>query len=191
MNLNHKPIGVLMVRFRKIKKRISKPLIRLIVLWAVTVFLIQIAAPNPLVESMPESCSSNSGNCVRVALDGTSYRHNYLEPPEISASISEVSEVISNWFSEEKSGKTLMNNYDENTDTDFLHIKDNTEFLFFPDDVFVHSSCSLKNNLTVVTLQSQSRLGMGDLGVNFDRLSELILFLDQYSWSGNTCRDNN
>ena len=40
---------------------------------------------------------------------------------------------------------------------------------------------------TVVILQSQSRLGKGDLGVNFERLSEIILYLENYSWSGDNC----
>ena len=63
----------------------------------------------------------------------------------------------------------------------------NTDFFFFPDDIYVNSSCLENSNQSVVTLQSQSRLGNGDLGVNFERLSELISYLNNYSWSGNSC----
>ena len=180
-----------MVKFRKVTKRIRKPILRLISLWVVTVFLIQVIAPNPLVESMPENCPMGSGNCVRVATDTTSYRHNYLESPELTASSLEVREVISKWFSKEKGGKILISDYDENSKEYFLHIKVHTDFLFFPDDIFIESSCALNSNLTVVTLQSQSRLGRGDLGVNFDRLSDFIVYLDQYSWSGHDCHSDN
>jgi len=180
-----------MVGIKFVKKRITKIILRVFALWVVAVFLIQIAAPNPVVESMPDNCTINSGNCVRVDALGTSYRHNNLESPMISASVSEVEEVISNWFSNEKSGKVLFSEYDENTEKHFLHIKDNTEYLFFPDDIFVNMGCLEDSNVTVVTLQSQSRLGMGDLGVNFERLSELISYLDAYSWSGNNCHSNN
>ena len=171
-----------MVGMRIVKNRITKIILRVFALWIIAVFLIQIAAPNPIVEEMPENCPANSGNCVRVDFVGTSYRYNNLESPVISAPVSEVNEVISNWFSNEKDGKILFSEYDENSKTHFLHIKDSTEFLFFPDDIFVNTGCLEDNNLTTVTLQSQSRLGMGDLGVNYDRLSELISYLNQYSW---------
>ena len=179
-----------MVKFKQVKKYVVKPALKIFSLWVVAVFLIQITAPNPLIESMPENCPLNSGNCVRVAVDGTSYRYNSLESPEISASSLEVREVISEWFSEE-GGKILISKYDQNTETYFLHVKDNTDFLFFPDDIFIHSVCATDSNLTVVTLQSQSRLGRGDLGVNFERLSDLILYLDQYSWSERSCNYDN
>ncbi len=180
-----------MVKIKSVKKRITNMILRAFALWVVVVFLIQVAAPNPVIESMPENCPMNSGNCVRVATDDTSYRYNYLESPELLASSLEVREVISKWFSEERGGKILSSQYDENTEKYFLHIKDNTDYLFFPDDVFVNTGCLEDSNLTVVILQSQSRLGIGDLGVNFERLSELISYLDQYSWSGNNCYSDN
>ena len=181
----------LMTKFRKVIIKSSKPILRIFILWGVIVLTIQLIAPNPLVELMPENCPENSGNCVRVAYDGTSYRYNNLDPPLISASISEVSDVISNWFSNERGSKILFSNFDEDSNANFLHVKENTDFFFFPDDIFVKSNCLEDSNLTVVTLQSQSRLGNGDLGVNFERLSELITFLDNYSWSGKNCSFDN
>ena len=53
-------------------------------------------------------------------------------------------------------------------------------FLYFPDDIYVNSGCGIDSNLTVVILQSQSRLGSGDIGVNFNRMVDLIIYLDQY-----------
>lgn len=176
---------------RKVGKRISRSFLVFSAIWIVAIVMIQIAAPNPIVEKMPETCPENSGNCVRVDFVGTSYRYNNLESPVISASVSEVNEVISNWFSNEKDGKILFSKYNENEKSYFSHIKDSTEFLFFPDDIFVTAGCLEGSNLTAVTLQSQSRLGKGDLGVNFERLSELILYLDQYSWSGTNCDSDN
>ena len=178
-----------MTKFRKVVRKVSRPFLRLFVLWGVAVLTIQIIAPSPFVEIMPENCPENSGNCVRVAYDGTSYRYNNLEPPVISASISEVNDVISSWFSNERGSKILFNSINENSGSHFLHIKENTAFFFFPDDVFVNSSCLENSNLTVVTLQSQSRLGNGDLGVNFERLSELITYLQKFPWTGTNCNN--
>jgi len=180
-----------MVGMKFIKKRITKIAVRAFALWVVTIFLIQIAAPNPLVEVMPENCPLNSGNCVRVDSVGTSYRHNNLEAPQIQASSFEIKEVISNWLINEKDAKILFNSFDETQNNYFLHFKDNSDFLFFPDDIYVKTGCLEGTNLTEVTLQSQSRLGMGDLGVNFERFSELISYLDQYSWTSQSCHIDN
>ena len=90
-----------MIKIRKVAKRISRPIIRLFVVWLVVVLSIQLLAPSPTVSQMPENCPENSGNCVRVDFDGSSYRYNNLEPPVINASTLEINEVISNWFSDE------------------------------------------------------------------------------------------
>jgi|TARA_B100001540_G_scaffold317262_1_gene349712 uncharacterized protein (DUF1499 family) len=179
-----------MIKIRKVAKRISRPIIRLFVVWIVVVLTIQVLAPSPTVNQMPENCPENSGNCVRVDYNGSSYRYNNLEPPIISASTSEINEVISGWFSDE-GGKILFSSMDENSGSNFLHIKESTDFFFFPDDVYVNSRCLEDSNLSVVILQSQSRLGNGDLGINFERLSELISYLNNYSWSGNDCNLDN
>ena len=50
-----------MVGIKFVKKRITKIILRVFALWVVAVFLIQIAAPNPVVESMPDNCTINSG----------------------------------------------------------------------------------------------------------------------------------
>ncbi|RAH14753.1 MAG: hypothetical protein CMB56_004735 [Methanobacteriota archaeon] len=180
-----------MSKSRKIVKNISKPLIRLFIMWGMVVLTIQIIAPSPSVYVMPANCPEKSGNCVRIAYDGSSYRYNNLDPPVIQASISEVNSVISDWFSDDRRGKILHTVTDAKSNTSFLHIKENTKFFYFPDDIYVKTNCLEFSNSTVVTLQSQSRLGNGDMGVNFERLSELINFLENYSWSGDNCHFNN
>lgn len=176
---------------RRIIKQISQPILRLFIIWGIIVLTIQIIAPSPIITVMPANCPENSGNCVRVAYDGSSYRYNNLDPPVIQASILEVNSVISDWFSNERGSKILHSSLDSNSSSYFLHIKENTKFFYFPDDVFVKSNCLGDSNSTVVTLQSQSRLGNGDMGVNFERISELIVYLEQYSWSGNNCNFDN
>ena len=118
-----------MIKIRKVAKRISRPIIRLFVVWLVVVLSIQLLAPSPTVNQMPENCPENSGNCVRVDYDGSSYRYNNLEPPVINASTLEINEVISNWFSDE-GGKILFSSMDENSGSYFLHIKESTDFFF-------------------------------------------------------------
>ncbi len=176
-----------MAKFKKVGKRIGINLSMAFALWVVIVFIIQLISPNPLIYTMPENCTLNSGNCVRVDDNGTSYRNNYLITPIINGSSLEVIDVISELIINERGGKILFYNEDTNNHTYFLHAKDLTQFFFFPDDLFIQSKCTDDGKNTVVILQSQSRLGKGDLGVNFERLSEIILYLENYSWSGDNC----
>lgn len=156
-------------------------------IWVVLVVLIQISAPAPNVENMPTSCPEGSENCVRVAADDTSYRADGLEPPLVEGTIDEARRVLWTWLEDEKGGKHLSSNTEQMGEVLFFHGQDNTEFWFFPDDIFAHTECESDGNRTLVTLQSQSRLGVGDLGENHARLSSLIAFLNGYDWSGKNC----
>ena len=156
-------------------------------IWAVLVMLIQILAPSPNIESMPTSCPEESLNCVRVAADGTSFRADGLEPPLVEATIGEARRVVWTWLEDEQGGKHLLSNSEQMGAVLFFHGQDNTDFWFFPDDIFALTECESDGNRTLVTLQSQSRLGVGDLGENHARLSSLITYLNGYEWSGNSC----
>ena len=156
-------------------------------IWAVLVMLIQISAPAPNVESMPTSCPEGSLNCVRVAADGTSFRADGLQPPLVEGTIGEARRVIWLWLEEEQGGKHLRSNSEQMGAVLFFHGQDNTQFWFFPDDIFALTECESGGNRTLVTLQSQSRLGVGDIGENHARLSSLITYLNDYQWSGKSC----
>ena len=156
------------------------------VIWVAIVLIIQIAAPNPEVDEMPTSCPEGSQNCVRVAHDATSFRSNGLEAPMIAAPVKEVHDAIMLWLNEE-GGKSLKSFDDGESKTIFFHGVDRTDFWFFPDDLYVQIVCDEQGVNSEVTLQSISRLGIGDMGVNHNRLSDLITYLDSNDWSGEMC----
>ena len=164
---------------------IKKTIMVILIAYAVTISSIQLIAPSKETTQMPERCPENSANCARVAHDGTNYRIENIEPLTLNASSTEVQIEIEKWLEEQLSGGVLYSNNDENNLT-FIHGVTRTVFLFFPDDLYAEISCNL-NDKSVVTLQSQSRLGMGDLGKNPERLNELTNYLNKIKWSGNSC----
>ena len=56
------------------------------------------------------------------------------------------------------------------------HIVDRTFFMQFPDDVHYSNECG------TVEIFSKSRLGVGDLGVNADRIDDIVSFLEEYDF---------
>ena len=51
----------------------------------------------------------------------------------------------------------------------------------FPDDVHYSNECG------TVEILSKSRLGVGDLGVNADRIDDIVSFLEEYDFK-TTCQ---
>tara|TARA_B100000945_G_C20129759_1_gene478813 strand:+ start:39 stop:560 length:522 start_codon:yes stop_codon:yes gene_type:complete len=164
---------------------IKKTILAIFIVYGLTISTIQIIAPIPEITNMPERCSENSANCARLAHDGTNYRIENIEPLSINAPISEVKYEIEKWLNDQLSGGVLHTSIDENNLT-FIHGVTRTEFLFFPDDLFAGITCNTEGD-SVVTLQSQSRLGKGDLGKNPERIVELNEYLNQINWSGDSC----
>ena len=152
--------------------------------WIALVLLIQLAAPNPEAFTMPSDCPEDSLNCVRVAHDESSFRPDGLQALVIEAGPEEISIEIETWLLEERGGRVIHSEL--NQTNYFLHGVDRTNFLFFPDDLYAQISCSADEH-SLLTLQSESRLGVGDLGVNHERLSALLNHLENVDWSGVTC----
>jgi hypothetical protein len=111
------------------------------------------------LEEMPEKCSDDSINCARMTLS-------------LDISDSELNQAMEEW----ESTRGLTSSFEEG------HIVDRTLFMQFPDDLFYENICGN------VEFHSQSRLGVGDMGVNQNRLDNLKEFLEQYDWSGETCQ---
>ncbi len=161
-----------------------------IALWLVLVLLIQLAAPNNVQETMPLECPIDSQNCVRIAADGASFRADGLQSPVVNGSIWEARDVIQTWLVDGRGGTSLYSSSETSSLGAYMHGVDRTNFLFFPDDLYVLSECADDGHSTKITLQSKSRLGVSDLGVNHDRLSELVSYLESYQWSGADCIEN-
>lgn len=167
--------------------RILRWPINTVVTWLVLVLLIQVTASAPVVSEMPGVCPEGSLNCVRVADDGTSFRSESLQPPSISAQRGEVWMEIMNWLGQGFGSEILSSEQGQDSGTDWVHAEVRTQFWLFPDDVFAEIGCSAEGAEAVVTLQSQSRLGVGDLGENHQRLESLISHLEAKEWSSERC----
>ena len=67
---------------------------------------------------------------------------------------------------------------EEETDSEYyLHFVEHTSFWLFPDDVLISIEIVGQNTVRI-ELHSESRLGLGDLGVNPERLERIHDQLD-------------
>ena len=124
-------------------------------IWIACIVLIQIlgAFTAPSSSEMPEECPEGSRNCARMmmGLDGT--------PEEIHA-------AAMNWV--ESQGRTEVETQSETTS----HTVFRTPWMLYPDDFFVETGCT--ENGTWIQIHSESRLGIGDNGVNQERIDALL-----------------
>ena len=124
-------------------------------IWIACIILIQIlgAFAAPVSSEIPEECPEGSQNCARVmmGLDGT---------PE------EVHSAAMNWV--ESQGRTEVEVQSETTS----HTVFRTAWMLYPDDFFIETGCT--ENGTWIQIHSESRLGIGDMGVNQERIDALL-----------------
>ena len=124
-------------------------------IWISCIMLIQIlgAFTAPTSSEMPEECPEGSQNCARImmGLDGT---------PE------EVHTAAMNWI--DSQGRTEVESQSETTS----HTVFRTPWMLYPDDFFIQTGCT--ENGTWIQIHSESRLGIGDRGVNQERIDALL-----------------
>ena len=124
-------------------------------IWIACIMLIQIlgAFTAPSSSDMPEECPEGSQNCARVmmGIEGT---------PE------EVHTAAMNWV--DSQGRTEIEAQSETTS----HTVFRTPWMLYPDDFFIQTGCT--ENGTWIQVHSESRLGIGDMGVNQERIDALL-----------------
>ena len=124
-------------------------------IWIACIMLIQIlgAFAAPTSSEIPEECPEGSQNCARMmmGLDGT---------PE------EVHSAAMYWI--ESQGRREVELQSENTS----HTVFRTPWMLYPDDFFIETGCT--ENGTWIQIHSESRLGIGDMGVNQERIDALL-----------------
>jgi len=124
-------------------------------IWIACIMLIQIlgAFTAPSSSEMPEECPEGSQNCARVmmGIEGT---------PE------EVHTAAMNWV--DSQGRTEIEAQSETTS----HTVFRTPWMLYPDDFFIQTGCT--ENGTWIQIHSESRLGIGDMGVNQERIETLL-----------------
>ena len=109
-------------------------------------------------DGMPEDCPENSRNCERVQI-------------MLDVSDEELHKAMEDWVDT----RIFTASFSEG------HIVDRTLFMQFPDDLTYENKCGL------IEVQSESRIGGSDFGVNADRLDDLEKFLNSYDFE-TTCQ---
>ena len=124
--------------------------------------VIYFLSPNKKWESFPERCKIKT-KCTRVA--DYNNRGYGLKPIEIKDSIHNVQKKIISIINSKPRMKVI------NQKEGFIHAIDVTPFFRFYDDVAI--KIFRDNDKTKIWMQSQSRLGLHDLGVNEKRIKKL------------------
>ncbi len=123
---------------------------------------IYFLSPNKKWESFPERCKIKT-KCTRVA--DFNNRGYGLKPIEVKDSIHNVQKKIISIINSKPRMKII------NQKEGFIHAIDVTPFFRFYDDVAI--KIFRENDKTIIWMQSQSRLGLHDLGVNEKRIKKL------------------
>ena len=134
-------------------------------------FLVQVwilaAAPDEAIEEMPV-CSSSSSNCAHLG-GGEYYRMDVTTVVFEGQSLEETKSRALEYI-DEQDGDILFEL--ETGDEYYVHFVEHTPFWLFPDDVVVSITAD-GDNSSKIELHSESRLGLGDMGVNPERLELL------------------
>ena len=142
--------------------RLRTTLVLLLVLFLATRVTITLLSPHPVYVDDPVACTSDSGNCARLSIDDP---HRMDRSPLIVTAGAEDAfwDAVDDWAAN-TSGITLLHQAG-----DFRHYAAATPVWGFVDDVTV----SLDRVTGEVVMQSESRLGLSDLGVSPERLNGL------------------
>ena len=137
-------------------------------LWIASLFLNQVfgSIMPPDSSEIPDDCPENSRNCARVLL-------------EIDASPEAVHSAAMNWI--ESQDRTTVQSESE-TDS---HTVFRTRWMMFQDDFYVETGCA--ENTTWIQVHSKSRLGLGDMGVNQERINSLVDYLSTVEFESHDC----
>ena len=137
-------------------------------IWISCLFLIQILGGLTAPESskMPSQCPDGSRNCAQamVVFDGS---------PEA------VHTAAMDWI-ESQNRVTVIEESESTSHTVFR-----TKWMMFPDDFYIESGCTA--NQTWIQIHSESRLGIGDMGVNQNRIDALLDHLSAIEFEVSNC----
>ena len=123
--------------------------------WIASLILIQIlgAFTAPSTSEMPEQCPEDSRNCARTMMA-------FNGDPET------VHSAAMDWIEEHE--RTNVKQENETS----AHVVFRTPLMLFPDDLFIETGCT--ENGTWIQVHSESRLGIGDMGVNQERIDAML-----------------
>ena len=137
-------------------------------IWISCLFLIQLlgSIAAPAASEMPSQCPEESRNCAQTMMvfDGS---------PEA------VHSAAMDWI--QAQGRTSVEQESELSS----HTVFRTKWLMFQDDFFIESGCTA--NQTWLQVHSESRLGVGDMGVNQNRIDAMLDHLATIEFENDEC----
>ena len=148
---------------------VSKTLLLIALLcspWLMVQAWIVVAAQDEPISSM-KACSDTSANCAHLGGDAN-YRMD-AQSTTIERSMDAIRNDLSAYISEYNC-EILDEEISESTY--YVHFVEHTPFWLFPDDVLVMIEV-IDEGTVEIELHSESRLGVGDMGVNPERLERI------------------
>ena len=137
-------------------------------IWISCILLIQVLGGivAPSSSEIPEQCPEGSQNCSRmiVYFDTTSQ---------------DLHSAALDWI--QSQGSTSIVDESENSS----HSVFRTKWMMFQDDFFLETGCT--ENDAWIQIHSESRLGIGDMGVNQNRIDALVEHLDSIEFEVGEC----
>jgi len=148
---------------------LSKAIVLVVLLaspWLLVQGWIFVGAQDEPIASM-ETCPEGSANCAHLG-GNADYRID-SSSTILNGTMDDVQIQLARYISEYDC-KILV---EEDSDTTYyVHFVEQTPFWLFPDDVLV-SIEQIDENSVEIELHSQSRLGLGDMGVNPERIERI------------------
>lgn len=148
---------------------VSKTLLLIALLcspWLMVQAWIVVAAQDEPISSM-KTCSDTSANCAHLGGD-VNYRMD-AQSTTIERSMDAIRNDLSAYISEYN---CEILDEDISESTYYVHFVEHTPFWLFPDDVLIMIEV-IDEGTVEIELHSESRLGVGDMGVNPERLERI------------------
>ncbi len=153
----------------------------IVTLYVMGVLLIWIASPNLEFESYPSECPEDSRNCSRIAPEP--HRATGDDGLHVAASKEEVLEFIEQWVESQPRTQIIT----KSQEAGYIHSVFQSFVWRFSDDMLFHVGCD--NGTAEIWIHSESRLGVGDMNVNPNRVVSFADEAEQHQWSGDECFD--
>ena len=137
-------------------------------IWISCVLLIQVLGGfvAPSSSEIPEQCPDGSQNCSRMLVN-------------FDTSSQELHSAAMDWI--QSQDRTSIADEGENSS----HTVFRTKWMMFQDDFFLETGCT--ENGAWIQIHSESRLGVGDGGVNQNRIDALLEYLDSVEFEVDEC----
>ena len=148
---------------------VSKALLLILLIaspWILVQGWIFVGAQDESISSM-ESCPEGSANCAHLG-GNANYRMD-ASTTILDRSMEEIRSELTDYITEYDC-EILVE--DASDSVYYVHFVEHTPFWQFPDDVLV-SIEQIDEGTVEIELHSQSRLGLGDMGVNPERLERI------------------